>query len=283
MAKPVKKTTPAAKKTTAAAVKTDVFAVTRTYTPSGTLNSSVTETVETVKLPVDALISKVSVTKGLAAKYGELKASVSITVPCVLGEETEAGAYAAAKVDELLGDIGAHVAEAQETDTAGSSASDDDDGDDEDGDDEDEDDEDGDDEDEGDDVTADDINAMDRKQLEAYLAEYAEACEEQGEENIFEEIDASEYKKTKAGLAEFKEAVIALLGDDEDGDDEDGDEEDEDDEDGDGYTAEELDEMDTADLKKIYKEWEIGKYPKTDKLARKGILKFQEEQEEDDE
>lgn len=281
MAKPVKKTTTAAKKTTAAATKTEAFAVTRTFTPEGALNSSVTETIETVKLPVDAMVSRVTVTKGLAAKYGELKASVAVTVPCVLGEETEAGAYGLAKVDELLSEIGAHVAEAQEKDT-GSDDSDDD-SDDDDDDDAGDGEGDDDDDDEGE-VTAEDIEAMDRKQLEAYLSDYAEACEDQGEDNIFEDIDPADYKKTKAGLAEFKEAVIAALGDDDDEDGEGDDEDDEDDEEeGEGYTAEELDDMDTADLKKIYKEWEIGKYPKNDKLARKGILKFQEEQEDDDE
>ncbi len=263
------KAAPSSSKETSASAKNGKITVVKIFGEDGELNTAGTETIETVALPEGAAIGHLSITKGVGADYGKLKASVQINVPYVLGEEAEAATYASAKVNEILDEIGAEVAEAGEGDTKSSKDADEDEDEDAEGDDDG--DEDGDDE---GDLTEEDIDAMDRAQLVDFLESYGQECEEAGEENPLEDIDPDDFKKTKAGLVEFKDAVKEALFAE-------GDEDEDEDEEGEGYTAEELEELDTDELKAIFKENNLGKYPKNDKLARKAILAAQEEGDDD--
>lgn len=274
------------------ATRTGTVLVTRSYI-DGEINKTKTDEFETVALPEGVMVGGVTVLKGASTEYAALKASVSVHVPCVLGEETEAGSYASKVAESILNEIiaGSEDSEASAPAKGGKKAAagkkskkveepeedDEDDADDAD----DADDEDG--------VTAEDINAMDRKQLEALIAEAID--DESLEEDA---IDLADFKKTKSGLAELRAAVVAALVEEDDEDDGEGDEEDDeaDDEDGDddeedeGYTEAELKKMSISDLKDIYKEWEMGKFPKgkDDKAIKKtavaAILEAQDEDEE---
>lgn len=264
--------------------------VQRTYTEDGEINSDPTETIEVIAFPERAPVSRVSVLLGGSTEYGASKASVTVSVPYLNGEFDTAFAHAKGLAEKGLAELAEIVATTSEgsADTADDSSTDegeeididsldraglielieehgleidpddhkknavglknlraavtealtaDDDGSEGDGDGE-----------EGDEVTEEEINAMDRKQLEAFV-----------EENGIE-VDPSDFKKTPADLKKFKAAVVEAVASGDDG------------EEGDGYTQEELEELEEDDLKAIFKEWDLGAYPKG---TKPGIRKAQ--------
>ena len=126
-------------------------------------------------------------------------------------------------------------------------------------------------EDEDEELTEASLADMNRKQL-------LEVAEEHGLE-----VDEDDYPKSKKGTNSLRDDLIATLFEDEDDDEEDADDDEEEaDEEEEGYTEAELKDMSPADLKAIYKDWDLGKYPsgapkKAKSAAIKRIMKEQNE------
>lgn len=318
---PTKKKAPAAKATSGTTEPITVSVVKR-YTEDGSLNVDTNEVIDVVKFPEGVEAARVAVLLGTSAEYGAVKASVTVSVPTTLEEIDDASTYAYTKASEYLDQISQVTGDATGEDDGededepetkakskakkadkapakGKKAAEPEDDDDDD-DDDDADDDDAEDGDDDDGIDAEDIMAMNRKQLDAFVDEYAD----QGDE--LDDLDRDSFKKNASGLEEYKAAVIEALGlgedadddsDDDDADDADEDAEDDADADGDddaedgdddddaedGYTEEELADYSVKDLKAIYKEWRMGKFPEgksekaTRALAIKAILKKQEQ------
>lgn len=89
-----------------AAVPSDVtlepITVMRTFLEGGARNEDDNETLEHVAFPANAKVSKVAVMLGTSEDYGAVKASVTVSVPCLLDEVDNAAAFATEKAKEYL-------------------------------------------------------------------------------------------------------------------------------------------------------------------------------------